>query len=197
MAAHSNYDFIGNYDEEKEAGLLHVADHHISPGKKQWTWGSGDFGLAGDRSLTDEDGPYIELMTGVFTDNQPDFTWLKPYEEKTFVQYFMPYKGVGLVDNATKDAAASLSDNGDGTLRLSVYVTGRYEGLHVRVTEAENLLYKAETDLSYSLYEKTLSPIPSPATALPAPESIKSLEELYLAALHLEQYRHASFEPAA
>lgn len=228
MAAHSDYDFIGNYDEEKEAGLLHVADHHISPGKKQWTWGSGDFGRAWDRSLTDEDGPYIELMTGVFTDNQPDFTWLKPYEEKTFVQYFMPYKGVGRVDNATKDAAASLSDNGDGTLRLSVYVTGRYEGLHISVTEAENLLYKAEVDLSpdnfyetvipapankkncrvtvtwkekvlaaFSLYEKTLSPIPSPATALPAPESIKSLEELYLAALHLEQYRHASFEPAA
>ena len=67
----------------------------FSPGKKQWTWGNGDFGRAWDRNLTDEDGPYIELMTGVFTDNQPDFTWLKPHEEKTFVQYFMPYKGVG------------------------------------------------------------------------------------------------------
>ena len=44
-------------------------------------------------------------MTGVFTDNQPDFTWLKPHEEKTFVQYFMPYKGVGRVGNATRDAA--------------------------------------------------------------------------------------------
>ena len=35
MAAHSDYNFIGNYDEGVEAGLLHVADHHISPGKKQ------------------------------------------------------------------------------------------------------------------------------------------------------------------
>ena len=94
MAAHSDYDFIGNYDENREAGLLHVADHHVSPGKKQWTWGNGDFGRTWDKNLTDEDGPYIELMTGVFTDNQPDFSWLKPQEEKTFVQYFMPYKGV-------------------------------------------------------------------------------------------------------
>ena len=81
MAAHSDYDFIGNFDEQKDAGLLHVADHHISPGKKQWTWGNSDFGQAWDRNLTDEDGPYIELMTGVYADNQPDFTWLKPYEE--------------------------------------------------------------------------------------------------------------------
>ena len=43
-----------------------MADHHISPGKKQWTWGCGDFGKAWDRNLTDEDGPYIELMTGVY-----------------------------------------------------------------------------------------------------------------------------------
>jgi len=79
--------------------LLHVANHHVSPGKKQWTWGHSDFGLAWDRNLTDEDGPYIELMTGMFTDNQPDFTWLMPHEEKHFTQYFMPYRELGVVKN--------------------------------------------------------------------------------------------------
>src|SRR5437016_12058387 len=80
MAYHSNYNFIGGYDHAVQAGILHVANHHISPGKKQWTWGCGEFGIAWDRNLTDEDGPYIELMTGVYTDNQPDFAWLQPYE---------------------------------------------------------------------------------------------------------------------
>ena len=94
---------MGNFDESRDAGLLHVADHHVSPGKKQWTWGCGDFGRTWDRNLTDEDGPYIELMTGVYCDNQPDFAWLKPREEKNFVQYFMPYKTVGRVCNATRD----------------------------------------------------------------------------------------------
>ena len=108
MAEKSAYDFVGGYDYGKEAGLLHVADHHVSPGKKQWTWGCGDFGKAWDRNLTDEDGPYIELMCGVFTDNQPDFSWLKPFEEKTFTQYFMPYKKAGQVKNATVDAAVNL-----------------------------------------------------------------------------------------
>ncbi len=108
MAYHSDYDFVGNYDHSKKAGLLHVADHHISPGKKQWTWGNGDFGRAWDKNLTDENGPYIELMTGVFTDNQPDFTFIAPYEEKTFTQYFMPYKEVGAVKCASRDVMVNL-----------------------------------------------------------------------------------------
>ena len=37
MAVQSKYNFIGGYEHDSRAGLLHVADHHISPGKKQWT----------------------------------------------------------------------------------------------------------------------------------------------------------------
>lgn len=252
MAAHSDYDFIGNYDESLEAGLLHVADHHISPGKKQWTWGNSDFGQSWDRNLTDEDGPYIELMTGVFTDNQPDFTWLKPYEEKNFTQYFMPYKGVGRVCNATKDAAISLealpkqdsqpagcpaSKTGEASpeqlqscsceARLRVYATGSYPAACIQVRSGQSVLFEASVSLSpesfyeavfpaparlegclvtvsfqgktlaaYQVPEKKLAPVPSPAEALKAPKDLKSTEELYLAASHLEQYRHATYEPA-
>jgi hypothetical protein len=70
--------------------------------------GYGDFGQAWDRNLTDENGPYIELMTGVFTDNQPDFTWLAPYEEKVFVQNFLPYSELGMVQNANTQLALKL-----------------------------------------------------------------------------------------
>ena len=108
MVAASRYDFEGGYENDTQAGMLHVADHHFSPGKKQWTWGNGDFGRAWDRNLTDEDGPYIELMAGVYTENQPDFTWLMPYEEKQFVQYFLPYRELGLVKNASKAGCLKL-----------------------------------------------------------------------------------------
>ncbi|VTM74777.1 Uncharacterised protein [Raoultella planticola] len=77
--------------------------------KKQWSWGHGDFGQAWDRNLTDNNGPYIELMTGVFTDNQPDFTWLDPYEEKIFVQNFLPYSELG---NVQKCEYAACSQTG-------------------------------------------------------------------------------------
>ena len=227
MAAHSDFDFIGNYDESVKAGLLHVADHHISPGKKQWTWGNGDFGRTWDRNLTDGDGPYIELMTGVFTDNQPDFTWLKPHEEKTFVQYFMPYKGVGRVGNATKEAMVSISEPANGSVTLKVYATGVYENASIRVMEKGQVLCETTADLTpqkyfeisfpapnympdckvtvshsgrilveYAVYKEELKPIPEPAKPMTAPQDMKSLEELYLAASHLEQYRHATYEPA-
>ncbi|MCT6919543.1 MAG: DUF5107 domain-containing protein, partial [Bifidobacteriales bacterium] len=132
MAAHSDYDFVGGYDFSRQAGILHVADHHISPGKKQWTWGCGDFGHAWDRNLTDADGPYVELMTGVFTDNQPDFTWLKPYEGKTFTQYFMPYKQVGLVKNASVDAALNLEVGPEQTFGAA----GEHEGIEAQGLKA-------------------------------------------------------------
>lgn len=147
MAEKSHYDFVGGYDYGREAGLLHVADHHISPGKKQWTWGCGEFGRAWDRNLTDEDGPYIELMTGVYTDNQPDFTWLKPFEEKTFTQYFMPYKAVGQVKNATKEAALSLVYK-EGKVRAAVYATSEYKEATVKLCAGEKVLFEEMVELS-------------------------------------------------
>lgn len=50
--------------------------------------------------------------------------------------------------------------------------------------------------VSYRVYTPDLRPIPEPAQALPRPEQLKSLEELWLAATHLEQYRHATVDPA-
>lgn len=156
MAEKSKYDFVGGFDYGRDAGILHVADHHISPGKKQWTWGCGDFGKAWDRNLTDEDGPYVELMTGVYTDNQPDFTWLKPFEEKTFKQYFMPYKAVGQVKNATTEAAVNLSYEGK-TANVAVYATGVYENANILLTvNSEKLLDETVLLSPVDIYKKSI-----------------------------------------
>ncbi|MBN1927147.1 MAG: DUF5107 domain-containing protein [Prolixibacteraceae bacterium] len=125
MAIKSKYDFVGGYENDSKGGLLHVANHHISPGKKQWTWGNCDFGQAWDRNLTDEDGPYIELMCGVYTDNQPDFSWMMPGEEKSFNQYFMPYRDLGVVKNATKEAMVNMEFD-DEKVVVKAYTTACY-----------------------------------------------------------------------
>ena len=122
MAYHSDFDFMGDYDSRADAGMLHIANHHVVPGKKQWTWGNGEFGRAWDRQLTDEDGPYIELMCGAYTDNQPDFSWLQPGEEKTFSQIFMPYQKIGPACNANEQAALNLRVEND-LARFGVYVS--------------------------------------------------------------------------
>ncbi|MDR1407009.1 MAG: DUF5107 domain-containing protein [Tannerella sp.] len=229
MAVKSRYDFVGGYDEDARAGLLHVADHHVSPGKKQWTWGNGDFGQAWDRNLTDEDGPYIELMTGVYTDNQPDFSWLQPGEEKSWTQYFMPYAEVGYVKNATKDAVVNV-DVRDGRAKIILYTTSEYKDLRVVLKNAggkvclddradvspaavyardvdvdgaaaEDLIFTLHAPdgrlmLRYRADKPDINPAPAPAQAVDTPESIPSVEQLYLAGLHLEQYRHATYDPA-
>lgn len=147
MAITSKYNFVGGYENDSKGGLLHVANHHVSPGKKQWTWGHGDFGQAWDRNLTDEDGPYIELMCGVYTDNQPDFSWLMPGEQKDFVQYFMPYRDLGIVKNATKNAMVNL-EMIDGKLVVKAYTTGVYPNATVTAKDGDLVLLKKQYDAS-------------------------------------------------
>jgi hypothetical protein len=122
MILDSKYDFFGGYDHRRRAGLVHVADRHISPGKKLWTWGNAEFGHMWDRELTDSDGPYVELMAGVFTDNQPDFSWLQPYETRTFKQYWYPIQEIGPAKNANRLAAVNLEMEGR-KLKVGVLTT--------------------------------------------------------------------------
>ncbi|MDR8389530.1 DUF5107 domain-containing protein [Aliifodinibius sp. S!AR15-10] len=156
MAIQSNYDFVGGYEHDTEAGLLHVANHHVSPGKKQWTWGNGDFGKAWDRNLTDEDGPYIELMTGAYTDNQPDFSWLMPLEEKAFSQYFMPYRELGVVKNATKDILLNIEPTSDTQAEIKVHATSEIPGAQVKLWIDDEIAFMDSFNLSpESVYEVT------------------------------------------
>ncbi|MEM6551203.1 MAG: DUF5107 domain-containing protein [Planctomycetota bacterium] len=145
MVAHSAYDFFGGYDHGRDAGILHVADHHIAPGKKQWTWGNGPFGDMWTRQLTDNDGPYIELMAGVYTDNQPDFTWLAPGESRSFKQHFLPYKQLSVVKNATTEAALAL-DVKDQHCDIGVYLT-RSRRVRVSLGHADEVLFDWEGEL--------------------------------------------------
>lgn len=229
MAVSSKYNFVGGYEHDTKGGLLHVADHHISPGKKQWTWGNGEFGRTWDENLTDEDGPYIELMAGVYTDNQPDFTWLQPYEEKTFVQYFMPYREVGMVKNATKEAVINLEIEANQAT-IIIYVTSVYEKIKVDLTSGKEYLFTdtissspenpyqkkiplndgttpeelklTAIDLttgkelvSYQKKTCVVQPIPQPAQPAKKPADVENNEQLFLTGLHLEQYRHATYNP--
>ena len=227
MGVNSKYDFEGGYEFDTEAGMLHVASHHVSPGKKQWTWGNGDFGRAWDRCLTDDDGPYIELMAGVYTENQPDFTWLMPYEEKEFTQYFLPYRELGVVKNANKDLLMNIDPIDGGKVRLKVFATSRqnviirlagddgreYMNREVEITPERifeetidvqgtpfssltlDFVKDGRTVLTWHTEPDEIRPIPDAAEAALLPDQIKTVEQLYLTGLHLEQYRHATYNP--
>lgn len=227
MAYHSDFDFMGCYDHDRRAGMMHVANHHLVPGKKQWTWGCGEFGKAWDRQLTDDDGPYIELMCGAYTDNQPDFAWLEPGEEKQFTQVFMPYKEIGAAKNASREVVVNV-ETGAGFAEIGVYVSSP-RSVHVQLKSTGAMLYEETARLSplktlmrrvnlpedlapqtltltilddhgrallsYTPLSGVREPIPEPATPAPPPEEVPTIEALFLHGVHLEQYRHASYEP--
>ena len=218
MAVNSKYDFEGGYENDSKGGMLHVASHHFSPGKKQWTWGNGDFGRAWDRNLTDEGEsgfrPYIELMAGVYTENQPDFTWLMPYEEKQFTQYFMPYRELGVVKQASKDFVLNieslpptLSEERGRLVTFKVLATSKQEVCIVlRNKKGEEYYNKVVTLSPEEVFEQTvdikgatlndleLSILPSPFTLHPSPllwhaeeDEIRPIPDVAEAALSPEE----------
>ena len=96
-------------------------------------------------------------MAGVFTENQPDFTWLMPYEEKRFTQYFMPYRELGVVKDATKDLIMNIDfvddqgnvtqENTSGKVNFKVFATSKQE-VRVILDDKEGECYNKVLTLS-------------------------------------------------
>ncbi len=147
MVTESEFDFFGGYDHAADAGFVHVANRFLAPGKKQWTWGNAEFGYAWDRELTDADGPYIELMAGVYTDNQPDFSFLAPYETKSFSQFWYPIQKIGPVKNANESLAINLHKTERGW-EIGVCVSERLDEITIRLTHNEGLLFERKVNLT-------------------------------------------------
>ena len=218
MIVDSHDDFFGGYDHGAGAGFVHWAERRVSPGKKQWTWGDAPFGHAWDDQLTDADGPYVELMAGVYTDNQPDFSLLLPGETKTFTQYWYPIPAIGPAHQATTDAALHVDRADAVTARVAV--TSPQRAATLRILRGGTVVAERTLDLEPGIPAELQAPGPAtddlavelrdrhgillvgwvPAVAAegepwvadepPAPVEIDSVDELYLTGLHLSQYRH-------
>ena len=100
--------FMAGYDHGKQCGTAHVSNRHITVGKKFFLWGNFPEAHVWDTVLTDSDGPYLELMVGCWSDNQPDYSWIAPYETRKVEQFWFPVKGIGGVKNVTIDGAVNV-----------------------------------------------------------------------------------------
>jgi len=175
MCTGSKEDFFGGYDYAAQAGIVHIANHHVSPGKKQWTWGNYEFGYAWDRNLTEPDArgeysPYIEIMAGVYTDNQPDFSFLQPGETKTWSQYWYPIQKIGPARHANLEAAVSL-DLRKKDFSLGIAVTRPYPKAIVRLERADNS-GAAEWDVQLAPGKPFILSSPQPAKPWRIGESV-------------------------
>jgi len=127
FAFECQYDFFGAYEVDADRGIVQFANHHVLPGKKAWTWGNWDFGLASQKNLTDEDGPYIEVQSGPLP-TQSDYGMLGPRDQVSWQEWWYPIHGLGDgFEFATKDVAIQ-TERSDSDLRLRLIATDRFPG---------------------------------------------------------------------
>ena len=134
--------FMAGYDHGKGCGTVHVSNRHITVGKKFFLWGNFPEAHVWDKVLTDNDGPYLELMVGCWSDNQPDYSWIAPYETRRVEQFWFPVKGIGGVKNATIDGAVNVERLKDGHLLVGFHSTRTLEGCTVTVRRDDAVLFE-------------------------------------------------------
>lgn len=141
-------DFMGGYDHGKETGTVHIGDHNIVKGAKLWEWGSSPQGQATEAKLTENAGPYVEIMTGGFSDNQPDYSWIRPYEVKTFKQYWYPVKDIGGFKNANLNGAVNLEKRDNNTVFLGYYSTQKVNNAKITLLKNGKVIFEKTTTIS-------------------------------------------------
>jgi tetratricopeptide (TPR) repeat protein len=219
-------DFFGGYDHGKQAGTAWIGNHHTMPGMKFWADGNNPAGVRFNSALTDDSGQYIELMAGAFTDNQPDYSWIQPYEGKDVVMTWFPIRLLGGLIEANRNAALNMVAGSSGGVDLMLNTTRLYEKATVSllhdgtevlrevITISPSLPYTKTITLSGDVQKENLllsltdregnivithqpkpapgNTMPQPLKSPPAPEEVKSVEELYLHGLRLDQFHNAS-----
>lgn len=148
----SEMSFLAGYDYGKDAGTVHVANRHVVPGKKFFLWGNNANGEMWNKILSDNDGHYLELMVGGYSDNQPDYSWINPGEIREFSQIWYPVKGIKGVKNATDDAAVNFEPTEGNNYRVGYCATTLYENARVIVKYKDRLLMDKQINIDPDKY---------------------------------------------
>jgi tetratricopeptide (TPR) repeat protein len=140
-------DFFGGYDHGVNAGTICIQNHYVSPGAKFFEWGNGPSGELWDNIL-DSQGPYLELMSGNYSDNQPDYSWIQPYETKVADQYWYPIRGIRGVKDANLNGAVNLQIQPSGKVLFGFSTTQAFDGAKVLLTGKGQNLFEQTIDIN-------------------------------------------------
>ncbi|MBO5218674.1 MAG: DUF5107 domain-containing protein, partial [Clostridia bacterium] len=218
FSAASEYDYFGGYDCGKNCGVVHIGDCHTAVGKKMFTWAYNQLSRSWERALTDTDGAYAELMAGSYSNNQPDFSWLEPYETKNFSQFWYPIADTGIPSFANLDAAVSVKS---GEVRIQA--TTAIEKQPLKLTSGGKVILERDVTLAagetltlpcgafdeasweialgdvlyYEMFQREEKPLPDLFPEVPMPNELPTAEKRYLGGLHFMQFRDPNADPAA
>lgn len=159
----TDQDFMGGIDHDKDAGIALVGDRHIFKGKKLWNWGKNEVQEVWDQKLTDDDGPYAELMMGFYSDNQPDYNFVAPFETKYGDMYLYGIKGLKDIKEANQDCALNLEIH-ENTALIQINTTSPQPKTVITLRREDNVIWeKTVTITPESPWQETV-PIPQGST---------------------------------
>lgn len=222
-------DFLAGYDFGKDAGTVHVGNVHVVAGKKFFLWGNHERARVWDNALTDEDGSYLELMVGGWSDNQPDYSWIGPGETRRYKHYWFPISKIKHVKNANLNGAVNLEKVNASEILLGFCPTEKHDDVvatllvdgkpewtkTVAVAPGAPLVENVKLDrtlddeplalvvtdatghelISYRTVVLEPKEKPEPVAPFGKPEDYKTVEELYLAGMRLEQFHNGQRDP--
>lgn len=139
--------FVAGYDHGQNAGTMLVGNSNIVKGGKFFLWGPSTYGHMWDcKILTDSDGPYVELMSGAYSDNQPDYSWLNPYEVKTFTKYWYGIRDLGGAKAANARASLNMEFKKDNEVIVAANTTEIVDSAVITITDSKGeILYEIKT----------------------------------------------------
>ena len=222
-------DFLAGYDFGKDAGTVHVGNVHVVAGKKFFLWGNHERARVWDNALTDDDGSYLELMVGGWSDNQPDYSWIGPGETRRYKHYWFPISKIRHVKNANLNGAINLEKVNASEVFVGYCPTEKRDGVAATLFVDSKPVWSKTFDvapgapfvenvkLDQSLDKEPLAVVvtdssghelisyrtvvlepkekPEPVAPFGKPEDYKTVEELYLAGVRLEQFHNGQRDP--
>ncbi len=156
FATKPGMDFMGGIDHGKNAGIVLTGDHRIFKGQKIWNWGKNEVQRVWDEKLTDTDGPYAELMMGFYSDNQPDYNFVAPFETKYGTMYLYGIKGMSALKQANKDFVVNL-DLKDRKALIQINSTSVQKEVKIVLSSKDKVIFEEKVELSpKNPYQKTV-----------------------------------------
>jgi len=158
FAVNYTQNHLVGYDFGADAGTAYYANRHLSQGKKFFLWGTGS---VWNKMLTEEDGAYLELMTGSFSDNQPDYSWIGPNELRQVEQWWYPIKGIGGAKMVTLEGACNVERKSETSMFVGFNATSARPGARVLVMAGDKVLMDERIDIDPNAPFATQVSVPS------------------------------------
>jgi hypothetical protein len=89
----------------------------------------------------------VELRTGTFSNNQPDYGWFLPHSVKDAKNYWYPVRDLEIVKNANTDASATLQMKDPNTVFYGFNTTKPYKNTTAILKYGDKILAENTIDI--------------------------------------------------